>query len=67
MGSRASRLYRTGDEVDRRIRREWAVRQFRKGFMDLREAALAARLSVPAFASAVGADDRVVAAAAHAA
>ncbi|MFN7990166.1 MAG: hypothetical protein U0529_22030 [Thermoanaerobaculia bacterium] len=58
---------RSGDEVDRRIRIEWAARQVRKGFMDLQEAALAARVPVTALASVVGADARGVAAGAHAA
>ena len=32
---------RTGEELDRRIRMEWAVRQVRRGFKDVQEAALA--------------------------
>jgi hypothetical protein len=57
---------RDGNEVDRRIRIEWAVRQFRKGFMSFQEAALAARVPVTTLAAAVGADARSVAAAARA-
>ena len=58
---------RSGDEVDRRIRIEWAARQVRRGFMDLQEAALAARVPVTTLASVVGADAPGVAAGAHAA
>jgi hypothetical protein len=47
---------RTGEELDRRIRMEWAARQVQRGFKDVQEAALAARIPVPHLASAVGAD-----------
>lgn len=57
---------RSAEDVDRSIRVEWAVRQYRKGFMDLQEAALAARVPVTVLASVAGADARRVAAAAHA-
>lgn len=46
---------RTGEELDRRIRMEWAVRQVQRGFKDVQEAALAARVPVTHLASAVGA------------
>ena len=57
---------RSGEDVERKIRVEWAVRQYRKGFMDLQEAALAARVPVTLLASVAGADARRVAAAPHA-
>ncbi|MHB1047412.1 MAG: hypothetical protein ACYC4P_15525 [Thermoanaerobaculia bacterium] len=47
---------RTGEELDRRIRMDWAVRQVQRGFKDVQEAALAARVPVTWLASAVGAD-----------
>lgn len=59
-------ISRSGQDVDRKIRVEWAVRQYRKGFMDLHQAALAARVPVTLLASVAGADARRVAAGAHA-
>ena len=59
-------MSRSGQDVDRGIRMEWAVRQYRKGFLDLQEAALAARVPVTLLASVAGADARRVAAGAHA-
>ena len=47
---------RTGEELDRRIRMEWAVRQVQRGFKDVQEAALAARVPVTHLASVVGAE-----------
>ncbi len=47
---------RTGEELDRRIRIEWAARQVKRGFKDVQEAALAARVPVTHLASVVGAD-----------
>ena len=46
---------RTGEELDRRIRIEWAVRLVKRGFKDVPEAALAARVPVTHLASVVGA------------
>jgi hypothetical protein len=42
-----------GDQVARRIRLDWAIRQHRLGLMDMQEAALAARVPVTRFAAAV--------------
>ncbi len=42
-----------GDAVARQIRFDWAIRQYRLGLMDMKEAALAARVPVTGFASAV--------------
>ena len=42
-----------GDQVARRIRLDWAIRQHRLGLMDFQEAALAARVPVKTFAAAV--------------
>ena len=44
---------RSADHLARKIRVDWAIRQYRKGFMDMQEAALAARVPVVAFAAAV--------------
>ena len=43
----------TGFDLSRKIRVEWAMRQYSKGLMDMQEAALAARVPVTSFAAAV--------------
>lgn len=66
MNGTENAMPRSAADVDRKIRMDWAVRQYRKGFMDLQEAALAARVPVTLLASVAGADAHRVAAAAHA-
>ena len=47
---------RSAANLARKIRVDWAIRQYRKGFMDMEEAAFAARVPVMVFAGAVELD-----------
>lgn len=53
MDATSKKNARSAADLARKIRIEWAIRQYRKGFMDMQEAALAARIPVTTFAAAV--------------
>ena len=52
----ANEKTRSASNLARKIRVDWAIRQYRKGFMDMQEAAFAARVPVVVFAAAVELD-----------